>query len=162
MSQSSSPTESAKSAGKSPTAATLAVADPVEPGPLDSDQGKTRIADTVVSKVAGLAARQVPGVHKLGSPTARALGTLREKIPGQKVSVTQGISVEVGERQAAIDLDIVIEYGYPIADVADSIRKSVISAIEDLIGLEVTEVNIAIDDVHLPDDEDDAEEARVQ
>lgn len=138
----------------------LAVAD----SPLVSEHGSTTIADVVVSKIAGTSAREVDGVHRLGGGAARTLGALRERIPGQKVSLSQGVSVEVGQRQAAVDLVVVVEYGYPIVEVADSVRSSVINAVEHLTGLEVTEVNIAVDDIHLPDDEDDDDtaDARVQ
>jgi uncharacterized alkaline shock family protein YloU len=163
-----SPTKTSTDSGTDTKAATpsgraIEATSSTETSPLVTEQGKTRIADIVVSKVAGVAARQVPGVYKLGSGTARALGSIRERIPGQKISVTQGVAVEVGERQAAIDVDVVIEYGYPISDVADTIRNNIISSVEELVGLEVTEVNISVDDVHLPDDSDDeTEETRVQ
>jgi uncharacterized alkaline shock family protein YloU len=134
-------------------------------GPLVSDKGATTIADTVVEKIAGMAAREVPGVHRLGSGAARALGNLRERMPGQKVSLGQGVTVEVGQRQAAVDLVLVIDYGVSIVEVADAVRTNVSNAIEDMTGLEITEVNIAVDDIHLPgdsDDEDTTDEARVQ
>ncbi|HEY1733487.1 MAG TPA: Asp23/Gls24 family envelope stress response protein [Acidimicrobiales bacterium] len=135
------------------------------PSPLVTEHGRTRIADTVVEKVAAVAAREVPGVHRLGSGAARALGSLRERIPGQRVALGQGVAVEVGERQTAVDLDVVVDYGYPIATVATQVRQNVIAAVQQLVGLEVTEVNISVNDVHLPDDtddDDDEPEARVQ
>ena len=63
------------------------------------------------------------------------------------------MKVEVGERQAAVDLDVVVEYGVSIVDVAGAVRTNVIGAVERMTGLEVVEVNIAVDDVHLPDEE---------
>ncbi len=127
---------------------------------LITDQGRTTIADTVVEKVAGMATREIPGVHKLGSGTARAIGALRDRLPGQRASVTQGVSVEVGERQTAVDLDIVIEYGVSLADVTDAVRRNVIASIESMTGLQVTEVNIVVDDIHLPGEDDTADEAQ--
>lgn len=134
---------------------------------LVTDQGKTTIAQTVVEKIAGTAAREVSGVYKLGGGTARAIGALREKIPGQKTSLSQGVAVEVGERQAAVDLDIVVDYGVAIADLAAAVRANVISSLESMTGLEVTEINIAVGDIHFDDDEDsddsdDSQETRVQ
>ncbi|MEC3973884.1 Asp23/Gls24 family envelope stress response protein [Amycolatopsis sp. H20-H5] len=123
-------------------------------GALVSKQGTTTIADTVVSKVAGLATREVSGVYALGGGAARAFGALRERIPGASASVSQGVSVEVGEKQAAIDLQILVEYGVSIADLARSVRKNVISAVEQMTGLEVVEVNIAVSDVHIPGDDE--------
>jgi uncharacterized alkaline shock family protein YloU len=78
--------------------------------------GTTTIADTVVQKIAGLAAREVSGVHDLGGGAARAFGALRDRIPGASASAAQGVSVEVGEKQAAVDLQILVEYGVAIAD----------------------------------------------
>jgi uncharacterized alkaline shock family protein YloU len=130
---------------------------------LVSNQGATTIADTVVQKIAGLATREIPGVHDLGSGTARALGALRERIPGATASAGQGVAVEVGEKQAAVDLQIVVEYGVAITDLSRSIRRNVITSIEQMTGLEVVEVNINVSDVYIPS-EDDAEpdQTRVQ
>lgn len=125
--------------------------------------GRTSIADGVVQKIAGLAAREVSGVYALGGGAARAFGALRERIPGSSQSAGQGVSVEVGEKQAAVDLDLVTEYGVSIADVAQAVRRNVISSVEGMTGLEVTEVNVSVNDIHLPsDDEDRQEPARVQ
>lgn len=121
---------------------------------LETPHGKTTIADAVVSKVAGLAAREVPGVYGFGGSAARAFGAITERIPGGRASTTQGVSVEVGERQAAVDLTIVVEYGVAIADLARAIRRNVIGAIEQMTGLEVVEVNINVVDLHLPDSDD--------
>ncbi|AWT25391.1 Asp23/Gls24 family envelope stress response protein [Corynebacterium provencense] len=126
---------------------------------LVTDHGRTSVADVVVSKIAGMAAREVTGVHDLGGSTARALGALRERIPGGRVNVQQGISVEVGERQAAVDISIVAEYGVAIHELAEAIRRNIIISVEEMTGLEVTEVNVTVHDVHLPgdDEEDDPE-----
>ena len=116
--------------------------------------GRTEIADAVVSKIAGLAAREVQGVYQLGGGTARAFGAIRERIPGGTTNASQGVRVEVGERQAAVDLDLSVHYGVAIADVASAIRRNVIAAIERMTGLEVVEVNILVNDVRLPVDEE--------
>jgi uncharacterized alkaline shock family protein YloU len=121
--------------------------------------GKTTIADSVVSKVAGIAARAVPGVFALGGGGARAMGALRDAFNATDLS--QGIKVEVGETQAAIDLTLVVEYPAPIQEVCDNVRASVAGAITTLVGLEVVEVNIAVNDVHLPGEESGPEESRV-
>ncbi|MEC3975641.1 Asp23/Gls24 family envelope stress response protein [Amycolatopsis sp. H20-H5] len=129
---------------------------------LVTKQGNTTIADTVVQKIAGLATREVSGVHDLGGGAARAFGALRERIPGASASASQGVSVEVGEKQAAVDLQILVEYGVSIADLARSVRRNVISAIEQMTGLEVVEVNINVSDVHIPGDEEEPTTDRVQ
>jgi uncharacterized alkaline shock family protein YloU len=127
---------------------------------LVTPEGSTTIADTVVSKIAGIAAHEVSGVHSLGGGTARAIGNLRERIPGARTNHSQGVSVEVGETEAAVDLDLVAEYGVSIADLADGIRRNVISAVERMTGLHVVEVNVTVNDVHLP--QDDAQPAAPQ
>ncbi|MCC8930723.1 Asp23/Gls24 family envelope stress response protein [Rhodococcus sp. BGS-1C] len=120
---------------------------------LVSSQGRTVVADTVVSKIAGIATREVTGVYAVGGGASRVVGALRERIPGASINHSQGVSVEVGEKQAAVDLDIVAEYGVSITDLASGIRRNVIAAIERMTGLEVTEVNITVHDVHLDDEE---------
>ena len=122
---------------------------------LVTTHGRTTIADTVVEKIAGLATREVPGVYALGTGVARAFGAVRDRIPGAKTSLSQGVSVEVGERQAAVDLDIVVEYGVEIGELTKAVRRNVISSIERMTALEVTEVNISVGDVHIEDDSDD-------
>ncbi|MFD6197031.1 Asp23/Gls24 family envelope stress response protein [Mycobacteriaceae bacterium NPDC060252] len=123
-----------------------------------ANHGVTTIADVVVSKIAGIATREVDGVYDLGGQAARVVGKLRETLPGSP-SLTQGVSVEVGERQAAIDIGIVADYGIAIHDLADGIRSNVISSVENMTGLEVTEVNVTVHDVHFADGDDDASEA---
>src|SRR3954471_6665398 len=119
---------------------------------LVTEQGVTTISDTVVQKIAGLAAREVSGVHDLGGGAARAFGALRDRIPGASASAGQGVSVEVGEKQAAVGLQILVEYGVAIADLARSVRRNVVTSIEQMTGLQVVEVNINVSDVHLPGD----------
>ncbi|WP_439592950.1 Asp23/Gls24 family envelope stress response protein [Microbacterium sp.] len=131
--------------------------------PLTSDvaaaAGTTVISDAVVAKVAGIAAREVPGVYALGGGGARALGALRDAV--NATDLTQGVKVEVGETQAAADLTIVVEYPTPVHQVAAQVRSAVAAAITRLVGLEVVEVNVEVNDVHLPGDDNQPEESRV-
>ncbi len=125
---------------------------------LVTDEGRTVITDTVVAKIAATATRQVDGVHALGGGgTARAVDALRGRIPGARVNHSQGVAVEVGERQAAVDIGIVADYGVAIYDLAAAIRRDVIDAVERMTGLEVVEVNVTVYDVHLPDENDPPE-----
>ncbi len=134
-----------------PTASRLATAD-----------GKITVAQTVVQKIAGMACREISGVYAMGTGGTRALGAIRERIPGSSgPNVAQGVGVEVGETQAAIDLEIVIEYGVSVADVGRSIQRNVKQAIERMTGLEVVEVNVIVDDVHLPDNGSEPSSSRV-
>lgn len=124
--------------------------------------GKTVIDDAVVSKVAGIAVREVPGVHGLGGGAARAIGALRDAI-GQH-DHSQGVKVEVGEHQVAADVVIVAEYPVALQELAEAVRSSVTRAIEQLVGLDVTEVNVTVQDVFVPgvdDDDKDEQPARV-
>lgn len=122
--------------------------------PLESERGSTAIADAVVEKVASIAAREVAGVHELGGQTARAVGTVTQAV-GLGDQRSQGVSVEVGEREAAIDLTVVMEYGESIPQVANAIRENVIKRIEGITGLSVTEVNVTVNDLHFPGDEEE-------
>ncbi|WP_043263788.1 Asp23/Gls24 family envelope stress response protein [Streptomyces sp. CT34] len=134
---------------------------PVKRGGGDpGSRGRTTIADGVVEKIAGLAARDVVGVHAMGSGLARTLGAVRDRVPGgRSAPATRGVRAEVGEVQTALDLEIVVDYGVAIADVARAVRENVISAVERMTGLEVVEVNIAVVDVKLPDEEDETDGA---
>lgn len=144
------------------------IAKPTAPKPVpDStppgERGRTTIAVGVVEKIAGVAAREVDGVYALGSG-ARGFGAVRERVPGAKPNVGKGVKGEVGEKQAALDIDLIVEYDVPIHKVAASVRTHVIEAVERTTGLEVVEVNISVNDVHLPSDqdEDESSESRVQ
>jgi uncharacterized alkaline shock family protein YloU len=131
---------------------------------MTTDDGKITVAQSVVQKIAGIACREISGVHAMGVSTSRAFGAVRERIPGSSgPNVAQGVGVEVGETQAAIDLDIVVEYGVSIADLGRSIQRNVKQAVERMTGLEVVEVNINVDDLYLPgtDDQDDDTPSRV-
>lgn len=129
---------------------------------LITEDGKISVSQGVVQKIAGTACREVSGVHAMGSGGTRAFGAIRERIPGSSgPNVAQGVGVEVGETQAAVDLDIVVEYGASIADLGRSIQRNVKQAIERMTGLQVVEVNVNVDDVHLPDSPADDSPARV-
>jgi uncharacterized alkaline shock family protein YloU len=135
---------------------------------LVTEQGTTRIANTVVAKIAGMAAKEIPGVQAMGTGAGRAFGALRSRVPGAgggQPALSQGVAVEVGERQAAVDLDIVTYYGESIVEVTDAVRRNVVDRLEAMTGLEVTEVNINVDDIYVEGQDDQqsaAPEPRVQ
>jgi uncharacterized alkaline shock family protein YloU len=132
------------------------------PGPaqLVTDTGRTRIGEVVVAKIAGRAAREIPGVHAMGAGAPRRMGQLRGLVAGGTDANQQGVSVEVGEREAAVDLDIVTWYGQSIADVSEAVRRNVVDRVQSMTGLTVIEVNINVDDVYVEGDDD--REPRVQ
>lgn len=133
---------------------TSTTASPATRDRLATGEGQISVADGVVQKIAGKACREIPGVHAMGTGGARAFGSIRERIPGSSgPNVAQGVGVEVGETEAAIDLDIVVEYGVPIAELGRSIQRNVKQTVERMTGLRVVEVNVAVDDVYLPADD---------
>jgi len=154
---------SARPAASTATTPVTTTSEAVVPGTIsDTIVGKTVIVDAVIAKVAGIAAREVAGVWGLGGGAARALGAIRDAI--NSTDLSQGIKVEVGETQVAVDVSIVAEYPMPLQVVADGVRSAIIDAIENLVGMEVTEVNVTINDVHIPSDDDTTDtavEARV-
>lgn len=124
--------------------------------------GRTTIADSVVAVIAGIAAREVDGVHTMGGGASRAVGAVRDTM-SRSTDYTRGVKVEVGEKQAAVDLDVVVLYGTEIADAAAQIRSHVANAVERMTGLEVVEINVNVRDVYVPGEEDDEEsESRVR
>jgi uncharacterized alkaline shock family protein YloU len=123
------------------------------PDGLVTDKGQTTIADGVVTKVAGIAAREVSGVHRLGGGVARALGSVTQRLPGSD-NPSQGVSVEAGDREAAVDVTVIVEYGESIPDVAQQIRDNIIRRVEGMTGLKVVQVNVAVNDLHFAGDDD--------
>jgi uncharacterized alkaline shock family protein YloU len=119
---------------------------------LAADRGQTTIANEVVEKIAGIAAREVPGVHDLGGDLARALSTVKEKLRLGEESAAQGVSVKLEGKTAEITVVIVIEFGFQVFSVTEKVREKVISSVENLLGLEVTAVDVTVDDVHVPDE----------
>lgn len=142
-------------AGSRTSEQTTATTSPATRDRLATDDGQISVAEGVVQKIAGKACREISGVHAMGTGGVRAFGSFRERIPGSSgPNVAQGVGVEVGETEAAIDLDIVVEYGVAIAELGRSIQRNVKQAVERMTGLRVVEVNIAVDDVYLPTDDD--------
>ena len=128
--------------------------------PAGRPRGTTVINDAVVAKIAGLALRDVAGIHAVGGGAARAFGAIRDAI--SSTDHGQGVSVEVDENQVAVALSIVAGYPVPLQQVAEDARTAIIEAIETLVGLQVTEVNVTINDVHLPDEADGTGKADLQ
>ena len=151
-------------ADKSTRATPTAVKAPAAARPDDDappeELGRTTIGEGVVTKVAGLAAREVQGVHDLGGGTARAVSSVTQKV-GLGDAFNQGVSVESGVKEAAVDLTLVIDYGESIPRVATAVRNQVIKRVEFITGLTVIEVNITVNDLYFPGDEVPDEAPRV-
>lgn len=122
---------------------------------LVTDSGRTRIAAAVVAKIAECATREIPGVYGMADRSSRRMGQLRGMVGGTANDTRPGVSVEVGEREATVELDIVTWYGQSIVDVSNAVRRNVIDRVEANTGLTVIEVDINIDDVYVEGDQDD-------
>lgn len=123
--------------------------------PLKTDKGNTVIQDGVVAQVAGIAAQEVEGVQ-MGGGTAAAVGGFISSVTGSVTggsnapggpNPARGVTVEVGEEEAAVDLSLAVEYGKSIPQISQAVRQSVINRVENLVGLRVKEVNIDVTDV---------------
>ena len=126
--------------------------------PLSNDRGATRIRDTVVQKIAGIAAQEVEKIQMGGGTSAAVsgfLGSVTSAVTGNSAggpAPTTGVSVEVGQEEAAVDLTVAVEYGTPIPQTTEAVRRNVINRVENLTGLRVTEVNITVNDVQFPEE----------
>lgn len=120
---------------------------------LETEHGTTTIDDGVVGKIAGLATREVSGVAALGSTSQRVMGSIRQTFGSEDVK--QGVSVEVEEGTAHVEVAITAEYGVAIHELADAIRRNVISAVERMTGLDVSGVDVNVHDVKLPGDDEE-------
>lgn len=129
---------------------------PVEKNRVESDKGAIRIADEVVAIIAGLAATEIEGVAGMSGGIA---GGIAEML-GRK-NLSKGVKVEVGEKEAAVDLYVVVEFGVRIPDVAMRIQDNVKKAIEGMTGLKVVETNVHIQGVAFPEAQTE-EEHRVR
>ena len=124
---------------------------------LDEGIGSVRIADEVVSIIAGMAATEVDGIAGM---SGGLVGGIAE-ILGKK-NLAKGVKVEVGETEAAVDLYIIVKFGVRIPDVALNVQEKVKSAIESMTGLSVVEVNVHVQGVGFPETEAKEEEVRVR
>ncbi len=118
--------------------------------PLQSERGSTTIKDSVVQKIAGVAAGEVEGVHMGGT---RAAGGLLGGVTGSQ-SQKRGISVEVGRVETAVDLSMGVDYGRNILELSEIVRNRVTERVESLTGLQVTELNVIVNDVIFPEGEE--------
>ncbi len=120
---------------------------------LVSDQGKTTIANGVVSKIAGIAANEIDGVYQLVSTGAgQTLSGLAQRVTGAEAR-DRGVTVEVGQREAAVDVRLITVYGASIPEVSQAVRQNIISRVREMTGLIVKEVNIDVVDLYFPGDE---------
>ncbi|MDQ3925047.1 MAG: Asp23/Gls24 family envelope stress response protein [Actinomycetota bacterium] len=132
--------------------------------PLQTERGGTNIENTVVQKIAGIAAQEVDGV-RMGGGSSQAIGGILSSVTGGNVGgggQSRGVSVEVGEVESAIDVTLTVEYGKSIPQIAEAVRRNIINRVENLVGLNVTEVNISVNDVFFPEQERQQEQEQRQ
>lgn len=108
------------------------------------DNNEIKIADDVVAVIAGVAVSEVSGVYGMAGGFA---GGITEVLSGKK-NLSKGIKVEVGEKEAKIDVNIIVEYGTRIPDIAFEIQNRVKKAVETMTGLKVLEVNVHVQGVN--------------
>ena len=126
---------------------------------LVGDDGRTIVHNQVVAKIAGLAVREIEGVHRLVPYGAGQSVTSFAKTITRSDMHDLGVNVEVGQREAAVDVRIITEYGASIPAVADAVRRNVADRIETMTGLRVVEVNLDVMDLYFPEDDADVEPA---
>ena len=130
--------------------------------PLHTERGSTTIQDSVVSKIAGIAAQEVDGIRMGGGTSQAVSGLLGSITGGSGGGQTQGVSVEVGQEETAIDLTCTVEYGKSIPQIAEAVRRNVANRVENLVGLRVTEVNLAVNNIFFPQMEEEQERQQQQ
>lgn len=108
------------------------------------EENGIKIADDVVAVIAGVAVSEVPGVYSMAGSFA---GGITEVLSGKK-NMSKGIKVEVGEKETKVDVNIIVEYGTRIPDVAFEIQNRVKKAVETMTGLKVIEVNVHVQGVN--------------
>lgn len=122
----------------------------------EANVGTIRISDDVVATIAGLAATDTPGIAGMSGGISEGLA---RRLSGKQVN--KGVSVEVGETEAAIDLRVIVNYGAKIHEVCKDLQHNVREAVQNMTGLIVVEVNVKVEGVAFPE-EDDSSKNRVK
>jgi uncharacterized alkaline shock family protein YloU len=135
--------------GISPVAPGLNGPDPLTAAVV---KGRIKVADEVVEKVAALAALEIPGVADLGGDFERGFENIRDRIGLGSKRAGQGVNAHIQDRQVAVDITLVIEYGHVVMEVANEVKTNVARSVSRMLGMRVVEVNVTVDDVRLPGD----------
>jgi uncharacterized alkaline shock family protein YloU len=123
----------------------------------DLQTGIIRISDDVVATIAGLAALETPGITAMSGGISEGLA---KRLSGKNAQ--KGVSVEVGQLEAAIDLRIIVQYGIPIQEVCRQLQENVKEAVENMTGLHVVEVNVKVEGVAFKEEEAEEPQARLK
>lgn len=111
---------------------------------VENGLGRTKVAEEVVAIIAGLAATEIDGVAGMSGGIVSGIA---ERL-GRK-DLTRGVKVEVGEEQVAVDLFVITHFGMSIPTIAQNIKENVKKKIESMTGMEVVEVNVNVQGVHM-------------
>lgn len=114
----------------------------------DGGGGKLTLDEDVVATIAGLAAREIKGIHALGKSRLISFGD----------APTRGVEAEVGNIEAAFDLDVTIDYGVDIREMAKALRTRIADEVNKMAGRRVVEININVVGIHLPEESDEKHE----
>ncbi|PZS00411.1 MAG: Asp23/Gls24 family envelope stress response protein, partial [Chloroflexi bacterium] len=119
---------------------------------IEGEGGRTVIDDIVVAKIAAAACQEVGGIHDMGAKgvggaVAEAFGAMTG---GSDQQSTKGVSVEVGEREAIVNVNLIVDYGARIPQIVEALRKNVSDRLLTLTGLSVRAVNVEVSDVYFP------------
>ncbi|MBC2855990.1 MAG: Asp23/Gls24 family envelope stress response protein [Cetobacterium sp.] len=118
-----------------------------------NELGNIKISDDVVKTIAAKTAADVEGVYKLAGGVADEFS----KILGKR-RPTNGVKVEVGEKECSIEIFVIVEYGYPISQIAQNVQKAVLNSVTQMTGLKVVEVNVYVQDVKIVTEVEDHQE----
>ena len=113
-------------------------------------KGETIIADEVVASIVGSAAKEVEGVANLGKSSIRR--KLTERLVGTPEKSRIGVGVEVGEKEAIVDLDLDVIYGFNIPKIVNEVRKKIASRLLEITGLNAKEINVKVVGIEFPEE----------
>ncbi|MCW2905098.1 MAG: hypothetical protein JWO67_7363 [Streptosporangiaceae bacterium] len=141
-----------------PLADERAVPPPGEPPPATGStpvvKGRIKVQDEVVEKIAALAALEVRGIASLGGDTERAIESVRNRIGVGQRRGDQGVTAKIQDNEISLDVTVVVEYGSIVMEVAKAVKSNVARVTSRMLGMRVTSVNITVDDVHIPGEND--------
>jgi len=134
----------------------------------ESDGGKTVIDDIVVAKIAAAATREVGGIHDMGSigmggAVTGAIGAVTGAVTGgSDQQSTKGVTVEVGEHEAIVNINLIVDYGARIPQLVEALRKNVTDRLLTLTGLTVRAINVEVSDVYFAPSQPPATQSQLQ
>jgi uncharacterized alkaline shock family protein YloU len=117
-------------------------------------KGRIKVEDEVVEKIAALAALEVEGIAGLGGDIERVMESVRSRIGVGQRRGDQGVKAKIQDNEVSLDVTVVVEYGSIVMEVAKAVKSNVARVTSRMLGMRVTSVNITVDDVHIPGEDD--------